>query len=136
MAMIAVNGEPKRDEAGKFPSQGRPRLGRPKPTPTHQTLGSKMEMRLEVRKVHEDAVESVLGKLPAVTTSEEIMKIIGEEVVKLQRGGRVVALVSAPGKKMLNCVIVSRNGAGSEGCLNENASGLRRRHLERDGQQD
>jgi hypothetical protein len=95
-----------------------------------------MKMRLEMREVHQDSIESVLGQLLSRTGREEVMKVVGEEVVELFGRRRVLVLVGTPREKLLNCVIVSREGAGGIGCLDEDASGLRRRHGEMGGQQD
>jgi hypothetical protein len=45
------------------------------------------------------------------------MKVIREEVVELFRRRRVLVLMRTPRKKLLNCVIVSGEGAGGVGCL-------------------
>jgi hypothetical protein len=58
---MTVDGETEGDKAGELPSERRVRLGWLKLVPADETLGSEMEMMFEMREVHEDSVESVLG---------------------------------------------------------------------------
>ena len=63
-------------------------------------------MVLEVRKMHEDAVECILGHLFAQTRIVEVVEVVSEKVVEMFGGRRVLVLVGTPGEKTLNCVFV------------------------------
>jgi hypothetical protein len=94
--------------------------------PTHKGFGSEMEVRLEVREMHEDAVKGVVGKLFAKTGVVEEVEVVGEKVVELFGRERVFVLVRTPRQKSLYCVFVPGESAGCVGCFNEATSGFRR----------